>query len=76
MNQDLKDNMTAEKFKNPETDMMEVYFFYYNLKKGKSIPFELFRHAFSMWIFNVVGFGMLSRIQYYVIKELNKHFEL
>lgn len=68
--------MTAQQFQDPNTDMMEVYFFYYNLKKGKSLSFEMFKHAFSVWIFNVIGVRGLSMVQYYVIKQLNKHFGL
>lgn len=68
--------MTAEQFQNPATDMMEVYFFYFNLKGGKSLSLEVFRQVFSLWIFNVIGFSRLAGIQYYVIKQLNKHFGL
>lgn len=68
--------MTAQQFQDPNTDMMEVYLFYYNIKKGKSLSLEQFRLAFSIWVFNVIGVRGLSMVQYYVIKQLNKHFGL
>jgi len=69
--------MTKEQFQDPSTDMMEVYFFYYTIMGGKiSLSFEQFREVFSHWIFNVVGIGRLANLQYYVIKQLNKHFEI
>lgn len=63
--------MTAQQFQDPNTDMMEVYFFYYNLKKGKSLSFEQFRYAFSIWLHRILGINRLPQLQYWVLSELN-----
>lgn len=70
--------MTKDKYLNPNTDMMEIYYFYYKLKKkvNETLSLEGFRYAFSLYMFNVVGIINMSGIQYKVLKELNQYFKI
>ena len=65
--------MTKEQFQNPNTDMMLVYYFFYDLRGGKSLSFEQFRYAFSIWLHRILGIGSLPQLQYWALGELNKH---
>jgi len=61
---------------NPNADTNEVYFFYYNLKGGKPMPPDAFFQLFWIWVLQVMGSGIMSRIQYKVFKELDEHFKI
>lgn len=68
--------MTKEQIQDPNTDMMLIYHYFFELKGGVSLSFEKFNYCFSIWISNFLGFPRLPQLQYYVLLELENYFNL
>lgn len=66
--------MTKQQFLDPNTDMMKVYHFYFNLHAKRKVTYDVFYTAFNLWLVNFVGIHRLPELQYYVLRKLGEYF--
>ena len=70
--------MTKDKYlsirNNSDQDMLPLYYFLWKVKGGKHLSPDQFQNFFWLWVFRKHGLHSLPKLQWFVFKELDKHF--